>query len=37
MVAGLAIGFFARKVNSLAWGIVFGLAIGTLLAYAVAA
>ena len=37
LVAGLAIGFFARKVNSLLWGVVFGLAVGALLAYAVAA
>jgi len=36
IVAGVAIGFFARKVNSLPWGIVFGLAIGFLLAFIVA-
>jgi hypothetical protein len=36
LVAGLLIGFFARKVNSLLWGIVFGLAIGALLALGVA-
>lgn len=37
LIAGLCIGFFARKVNSLPLGIVFGLAIGLLLAFAVAA
>ena len=37
VIAGVLIGFFARKVNSLAAGIVFGLAVGLLLAYAVAA
>jgi len=37
LVAGLAIGFFARKVHSLAGGVLFGLAIGALLAYAIAA
>jgi peptidoglycan/LPS O-acetylase OafA/YrhL len=37
LIAGVLIGFFARKVNSLAAGIVFGLAVGLLLAYAVAA
>lgn len=37
LIAGIAIGYFARKVNSLALGIVFGLAVGLLLAYAVAA
>jgi hypothetical protein len=37
LIAGVLIGFFARKVNSLALGIVFGLAVGLLLAYAVAA
>ena len=36
-IAGLLIGFFARKVHSLALGLVFGLAVGLLLAYAVAA
>ena len=36
IVAGLAIGFFARKVNSLALGILFGLAVGFLLAFLVA-
>ena len=35
-IAGLAIGIFARKVNSLALGIVFGLAIGFALAFLVA-
>jgi len=37
LICGVLIGFFARKVNSLALGIVFGLGIGLLLAYAVAA
>lgn len=37
LIAGVLIGFFARKVNSLALGILFGLAVGLLLAYAVAA
>ena len=37
IITGLAIGFFARKVNSLPLGIVFGLAVGLLLAYVVAA
>jgi hypothetical protein len=37
LIAGVLIGYFARKVNSLALGIVFGLGIGLLLAYAVAA
>ena len=37
LIAGVLIGFFARKVNSLALGIVFGLGVGLLLAFAVAA
>src|ERR1700740_1784268 len=37
IIAGILIGFFARKVHSLALGIVFGLGVGLLLAYAVAA
>ena len=37
ILAGLLIGWFARKVNSLPLGITFGLAVGVLLAYAVAA
>lgn len=37
LIAGLAIGFFARKVNSLPLGILFGLGVGLLLALAVAA
>jgi len=36
IIAGLAIGFFARKVQSLPLGIVFGLAVGMLLAFLVA-
>jgi len=37
LIAGLRIGYFARKVNSLPLGIFFGLSVGLLLAYAVAA
>lgn len=37
IIAGVLIGWFARKVNSLPWGIVFGLGIGLLLAFGVAA
>jgi hypothetical protein len=37
LIAGVLIGFFARKVNSLALGLLFGLGVGLLLAYAVAA
>jgi hypothetical protein len=37
LIAGLAIGYFARKVNSLPLGILFGTAVGLLLAYLVAA
>ncbi len=37
IIAGSLIGFFARKVNSLPLGIVFGLGVGLLLAFAVAA
>ena len=37
LVAGALIGWFARKVNSLPLGIVVGLAVGLLLAFAVAA
>lgn len=33
IIAGIAIGFFAKKFNSLPLGILFGLAIGALLAY----
>ena len=36
LIAGVLIGYFARKVNSLALGIVFGLGVGLLLAFAVA-
>jgi len=36
IIAGIAIGFFARKVHSLALGIVFGLAVGFALAFLVA-
>jgi hypothetical protein len=37
LIAGVLIGYFARKVHSLALGVIFGLAVGLLLAYAVAA
>jgi hypothetical protein len=37
IIAGVLIGFFAKKVNSLPLGIVFGLAVGLLLAFGVAA
>ncbi|MEO8504523.1 MAG: hypothetical protein ABI609_11545 [Acidobacteriota bacterium] len=37
LIAGLAIGYFARKVNSLPLGILFGTAVGLVLAYLVAA
>ena len=37
IIAGVAIGFFARKVNSLPLGIIFGFGVGLLLAFAVAA
>jgi hypothetical protein len=37
MIAGIAAGWFARKVKSVAWGIVFGLLVGAILAYGVAA
>lgn len=33
VIAGLLIGWFARKVNSLAAGVVFGLAVGAVLAW----
>ncbi|HLK53728.1 MAG TPA: hypothetical protein VKU42_09735 [Candidatus Angelobacter sp.] len=36
LVAGILIGVFARKVNSLPLGIVFGLAVGALLAWIIA-
>jgi len=37
LIAGILIGVFAKKFNSLPLGIVFGLAVGLLLAFAVAA
>lgn len=37
LIAGVLIGYFARKVHSLALGLAFGLGVGLLLAYAVAA
>jgi len=36
LLAGVLIGWFARKVNSLLWGIVFGTGVGMLLAFLVA-
>lgn len=36
VIAGLLIGYFARKVNSLPLGILFGLAVGAFLAFLVA-
>jgi F0F1-type ATP synthase assembly protein I len=36
LIAGVCIGWFARKVNSLPLGILFGLAVGMLLAYLIA-
>ena len=37
LVTGIAIGFFAKKVSSLPLGILFGLGVGLLLAFIVAA
>jgi len=37
LVGGILIGFFSRKVKSLPLGILFGLAVGALLALAIAA
>ena len=37
LIAGLAIGYFSKKVDNLAYGVVAGLAIGLLLAWGVAA
>ena len=37
LVAGVAIGFFSKKVQSLPLGILFGLGVGLLLAFLVAA
>jgi hypothetical protein len=36
LLAGMAAGFFARKVDSVPLGILFGLAVGALLAFIVA-
>ena len=36
LIAGVLIGYFAKKVNSLPLGLLFGLSLGLLLAYAVA-
>lgn len=37
LIAGICIGWFAKKVNSLPLGVIFGLAVGMLLAFLVAA
>src|SRR5689334_9066944 len=37
LIAGILIGYFARKVNSLPLGILFGLGVGLILAFIVAA
>ena len=37
LIAGVLTGWFARKVNSLPLGVLFGLAVGLLFAYGVAA
>jgi len=37
LITGILIGYFAKKVQSLPLGILFGLAVGMLLAFAVAA
>ena len=37
LIAGVLIGYFAKKVNSLPLGILFGLGIGLLLAFGIAA
>ena len=36
IIAGLLIGYFARRVNSLPIGVLFGLAVGLLLAWPIA-
>lgn len=36
LIGGAIIGFFAAKVNSLKWGIIFGGIVGLILAYLVA-
>ena len=37
LIAGVLIGYFAKKVNSLPLGLLFGLGVGLLLAFGVAA
>ncbi len=37
LIAGAAAGWFARRVDSVPWGVVFGFGVGLLLAYLVAA
>ncbi len=36
LIAGIVIGWFAKKVNSLAWGVLFGLLVGAALALPIA-
>jgi hypothetical protein len=36
LIAGVLIGYFAKKVNSLPLGLLFGLGVGLLLAYGIA-
>ena len=36
LIAGILIGVFARKLNSLMWGAIFGLGVGAILAFIVA-
>jgi hypothetical protein len=35
IIAGVLIGLFARKVHSMVWGTIFGLAVGALLAFGI--
>ena len=37
LLVGLCAGYFARKVKSVPWGVLFGFGVGLLLAFAVAA
>jgi peptidoglycan/LPS O-acetylase OafA/YrhL len=36
IIAGVLIGYFSFRINSLVWGIIFGVAVGTLLALPIA-
>lgn len=36
VIAGVCIGWFAKKVNSLPWGVLFGLGVGMFLAFLIA-